>query len=912
MIGRFIRRLHHLAARRRFEQELDEELRIHFEMKVEQAVASGVPLEEARRRARREMGNLTRAREQARSAWGWDWWDGLRQDLRFASRSLRRQPGFACAAVATLILGIGANATVFSLARAVVLDGLALDRPDEVYAVGDPQTLATEWGTWDTDGYERSADLLSLPMFRTLRHEQQVFGNLAAFSSFTRRGYWRVAGGDGPRDVGTLRLVSGNFFEMLGLEASRGRNLADEDDAPGAPLAVVVSERFWRRKLHQVPDVVGRQLEVNDRVLTVIGVAAAGFDGVHVDQTIDFWMPLSAHANLLGLEDRSSSPNVMWLRAAGRRSGGIDEGVTEQATARFRDAVRAEGNLSEDEAERLDRTVLTLSPLARGLSRSRHDLERPLELLASVAVLVLLMACANVANLQLARARRREREIAARLALGASRRRVIGQLLTESSILALLGAAGGLALATWGGKILVRLLIASDSVLADRTDLDVRLLAFALLTAGITVLLFGLVPALRATGRPLVPSLRDGGLGRPTRPRVAPGSALVVIQVALSLVLILAAGLMLRTLHQLRGIDPGFIGDSVVIVEIDPQAGGSDGADPTRLERLYEGVLERIGSLPGVNAASASLYPMLSGRGWTTSLHAADSAVDPEERNVRILTVRGTHFETFQIPLLTGEAIDGSEGAEGARQVAVVNEVMARHFWGMTDVVGRRFGFEPEDPHEIEIVGVVSDHRFDGVRDDIAPMIYLPFAQVQTPLQSIEARITGMDPEAALGAVRRAIGAAEPQLPIVRAQAVPQILEEQLAEARALTRLLTVFGLVALVLVAIGLYGVLSYGVTERAREIGIRLALGARRGHVEGFILRRALGLVAVGCVLGVGCALALARMIRSLLYDLEPHDPTTLVATLAVVGAVGLAASWLPARRAARVDPQRVLRAD
>jgi predicted permease len=912
---RLVRRLAHLFARGRFERELDEELADHFERKVAEKLAAGCDPVRARAEARREIGNLTLAREDSRAVWSLGWLEGAAADARHAARWLARHRGFTAAAVLTLGLGIGANTAVWSVARPILLELLPVRDPERLVAV-HPGTTS---GTREDDAFERSVRIFSVPMFERLREAarrpESGLEDLAAASSFVNAVYWRR--GDAAPEAVQAQLASGNYFEVLGVRPSAGRLFGAADDrSPGQHAVAVAAHAFARRALggeRAVEDLVGTELVLGDRSYTVIGVAPPGFTGEIVERRVDLWVPLAMEAELMGWPARRLQPHVMWLRLLGRlRPGREAATASRELTTAFRAAVVAEagGALSEQAAATLEQQQLELAPLARGLSSVREPLARSLGLLGGVSALVLVIACANVANLLLARGKAREREMAARLALGAPRRRLLRQLLVESALLAALGGALGLLIAAWAGGALLALLVDPGVTFATPPTLDALLLLFCAVVSLVTVLFFGLAPALRATRPSLAPVLRRTASGDGSGSLA--GRGLVVVQSGLSLVLLIGAGLFLRSLANLERASPGYRGDDVLVATVDPRGGGYhedfEEAAP-RLAELHGRLLAALEAVPSVASASLSRYPLHAGSGSRTTLYGdgGDLARD-EQRHVRYLPVTHAYFETVGLPVLVGRTFDSRDRAD-TPAVAVVTRELAREFFGRLDAVGRRVGWGPENTRAVEIVGVVEDFAFDTLGDEPAPLLFLSASQDPVALHSVEVRLREPGLEAA-AAVRRALEQAAPELPIGEVRALRDLRRDTFRPQRSLAMLLGVFGALALLLSAIGLYGVLAFAIGRRLPELGIRLAIGADRRRILSLVLADAVKLVLAGLIGGAIVSAFAQRWIAGFLFRLAPGDPLAIGAACVVFLAVAALAAYLPARRAARLEPLAVLR--
>jgi predicted permease len=861
---------------------------------------------EAHRAAHRTFGNRTLAREDSRQIWSFALLETLLQDLRYGARTLWRNPVFAGAVIFTLALGIGANTAIFTLLDTVVLRRLPVERPGELYVFG---TRVGE-GSIHSDGVsDRDGSFFSHPLYQDFRDHTDVFADLAAVSSYSVMTYLTpgISSRGSRIEIAEARLVSGSFFETLGVRATLGRTIRLEDDrVPGGHPVAVLSHAFWARHFGSSPDAIGRPLRMNGTQYTVLGVTPPDFQGATVGSPTDIWVPLAMQVELERGEPQLADRNVMWLRIIGRLPSGVSP---EQAAARTNDlfhrllVAEAGTEVTPQAKLEIERLTTHLAPFAKGFSGLRGRYSRPLLVLMAVVGLVLLIACANVGNLLLARASSRQREVAVRLALGASRRRLVRQLLTESLLLALLGGALGLIVARWIVSFLLSL-IATGPNLA--MDLDPRVLGFTLGVSVLTALLFGLVPARRAARVDLDPALKSQNVipGEPVQ-GFSLRRGLVISQVALSLLLLVVAGLFLRSLQNLRSQELGFRSEGVLIVDIDPQGGGYS---PDQLPGLYRDLTERLEALPGVDSASLSYFSLLTGSRWRTEASVAGYSPPSEDAvNIEATFVTPGYLETIGVPLVGGREPDERD-REGAPKVAMVNEAFARHFFGNHAPLGKRFGVEGEESsQEIEIVGVVKDLKVHDLWSETPRLVYFPVAQHGEYLYSLQ--VHGRS-ELAAAQVRDAVAGVARDLPIVSVRSLDQQVERSLRQERLLSQLTAFFGLLALLLAAVGLYGVLAYGVSQRTNEIGIRMALGAEPSRVLRTVLGTAMGWVGTGIAIGLAAALAASRFLSSLLFGLDPIDVATLLLTTAALVLVAALAAYGPARRASRLDPVRALR--
>jgi len=816
--------------------------------------------------------------------------DDLIQDLRFGLRLLLARPAFTAVAVLSLALGIGANTTIFSLVDALLLRALPVAHPERlvtVYTVDEKNP-----------GFAPSSHL----NWRDLETGNRSFAGVLGYD-FVPMG---IAIGGGEPQVGVGQLVSGNYFDLLGVQAAVGRTFAREENAPGAGQAVaVVSDHLWRQRLGADRAAVGRTILVDRHPVTVIGVAPPEFTGTDVGLQPELWMPMAVNRLVRPNPDLNwyETRRGLFVFAIARLKPGTSLAAAQaEATALSR---RLQREYPDDDRGRSFRLVpLSEAAIPPGL---RGGVVAMSGLLLTVVGLVLLVACANVANLLLARASARRKEIAIRLSIGAGRGRLVRQLLTESVLLALLGGAGGLLLAAWATRALAAL-IASLPLFGIRTSLDFgldpRVLGFTLGLSLLTGLLFGLAPALQASRPGLVAALKSqaappAGAGRALTGR----NLLIAAQVAFSLVALIAAGLFLRSLGAAQRTDPGFETEKLVTLGFDLELGGYD---PARGQAFLRQMMDRVRAVPGVVSASVAQAGPLQGSTARSVFLAGQEA----GKNGILIQVNGVgprYFETLGVPIVRGRGL-GETDREGTLPVVVVNQTMAAKFWPGEDAIGKRFRFFGDKLPQ-EVVGVARDVKYNTLGEDPQPYIYFPLAQRYAGSLTLIARTAG-DPAAVLPTVDREVRAMDKDLPVTNVATVSRVLANGLLPARIGASLLAIFGLLALALAAVGIYGVTSFAVARRAREIGIRMALGARRGTVLGMVLAQGMAVVGLGVVAGALAAAALSRLAAGLLFGISPTDPLAFGATSLLLAAVALVANLLPARRATAVDPVTVLR--
>jgi predicted permease len=833
--------------------------------------------------------------------------ENLFKDIRYGVRGLLKRKGFAAIAVLTLALGIGANTAIFTLVNAVMLNSLPVEKPEELVLFSD----ATGEGTSVEDTPRTGKwNLFSFASYEYFRNHNQSFQDLAAIRSGTSR--LSVRRPDAAAAArGSGQLVSGNYFSLLGVRAMRGRVFTDEDDKPGAAPAAVISYRYWEQELNSDPSVVGKNFIINGTNFTAVGVTPKEFFGERVRRPPDFWLPLSFQPQIELRESFLKNDQVYFLMVMGRLKPGV---TLEQAQATTTLALQqflteqAGSKLTDDRRKGIENTYATLVEGQGGISGLRRAYSKPLHMLMAIVGMVLLIACANVGSLLLSRAASRKAEISLRLALGATRWRIVRQLLTESMLLAVIGGVCGVLLAQWAVTVLVGL-VAREAPLNTRPDAGV--LAF---TAGVSILaglLFGLIPAVQASRTNLSSAIKEKTRLRGGFMRLSPSSLMVVLQVGLSMVLLTGAGLFARSLLKLQAEDLGFDRTNVLVLGVDPRLAGYK---PTELSTLYQQIVERLSSLPQVRSVSIATYSPLSGTRRSSSVQVTGYTPQPNENlDTQDILVAPKYAETLGMPLLRGRDINERDTV-ASRQVAVINSAFAEHFFKDQNPIGRTFSFDDDTDKggTVEIVGVVGDIKRDDARDKPDPTVYRPIFQVQDQgaySATIHIR-TVSDPTPLTPQVRQMINQIDDKLPVFGVTTLSDQLHENLNQERLIAQLVSFFGALALVLACIGLYGVMAHGVARRTSEIGIRMALGARGGNIAWMILRETLYLVLAGLVLGVPAALIGARLISTQLFGLSATDPLTLIGAAVVLSVVALLAGYLPARRASRVNPLNALR--
>jgi predicted permease len=833
----------------------------------------------------------------------------LFKDIRYGSRGLLKRKGFAAIAVLTLALGIGANTAIFTLVNAVMLKSLPVQKPEELVLFTD----TTSEGTSLTDAPPTGQwDRFSYASYEYLRNHNQSFQEIAATRSGTTRiSVRRTDSQASAASRATGHLVAGTYFSLLGVRATRGRVLTPEDDNAAAPPTTVVSHRYWEQELNSDPSTVGKNLIINNTTFTVVGIMPKEFFGERVRRPPDFWLPLAFQPQIELRDSFLKEQQAYWLMLIGRLKPGVS---MDQARSNVNLALRqflteqAGSQLNEQRAQAIQNTYVTLAEGKGGISGLRKFYSKPLQMLMAIVGMVLLIACANVGSLLLSRAAARKAEISLRMALGATRWRIIRQLLTESMLLAIVGGVCGVLLAQWGVTVLVRL-VAPNSPLDTRPDLGI--LAF---TAGVSIVagfLFGLVPAIQASRSNLSAAIKERTRMRTGFLRLSPSSLMVVLQVGISMVLLTGAGLFARSLLKLQNEDVGFDRSNILLVGIDPRLAGYKTAE---LPTLYQQVIERLSSVPQVKAVSMATYAPMAGSRRSSSIVIPGYTPQPgEDLSVEDVLTGPKHAELLGVPLLRGRDIEIRDTVSAPR-VAVVNATFAERFFKDQNPIGRTFTFDDETDGgaSLEIIGVVGDIKSGEVQGEVDPAVFRPILQIPDEAAysvTLHIRTLG-DPTPLAPQVRQMINQIDDKLPIFDVTTLDDQLSESLDQERLVAQLVSFFGGLALVLACIGLYGVMAHGVVRRTNEIGIRMALGAGRGNIAWMVLRETLYLVLAGLVLGVPAALVGARLISTQLFGMKPTDPITLIAAALILALVALIAGYLPARRASRVNPLTALR--
>ena len=901
------------------------ELEAHLAFEIDRLREQGLSEEDARMQARRNLGNRLASEERFYESGRWLWLDHLKQDVRYALRRLRKTPAFTLTAVFTLALGIGATTAIFTLVHAVMLKSLPVAKPEQLYRLGN-QNHCCVWGGYTQDG---EFSLASRELYQHLRDNIAGFEEIAAFSADVQPIAVRRAGSARAAEPNVAEFVSGNYFSTFGIGAFAGRAITPADDQRGAPPVAVMSHAAWREKYGSDLSIAGSVFNLNNRPFRIVGIAPAGFfgDTLRGGFTPAFWIPIAAEPEIRGDESILDHADVHWLNMIGRlqpaaRPASVEAQVKVQL---HRWLMSHLADMSANDRAGMSKQSLHLAPGGAGVTSLRYEYEDGLRLLMIVSAAVLLIVCANLANLMLVRGIEGRRQTSLSMALGAPPLRLIGQALTESILLALMGGAAGVGLAYAGTRAILHIAFPEARLMDIDADPSVPVLLFTFAVSVMTGVAFGLAPAWLTLRTDPVEALR--GAGRSTRESGSlPRRALVVLQAAVSLALLCSAGLLTQSFRNLQYQNYGFERDGHWIVRFDPLQAGYK---PDQLDLLYRQMRERLGQIPGVLNVSAAIYSPMSGDNWNEEVYVAGRPLaGPHDDYITSWDrVSAGYFETTGQRIVRGRAITEQDTA-GSQHVAVINEAFARRVFKNEDPIGRHFGKgDPKYAGDYQIVGVAADarHVWWDLREPLRPMFFLPASQTTLYAESnnasgetrshyfhiavlhVDPRVKGLEAE-----VRRAFAAINPDLGVESVQSVGDMVKEDFSQQELIARLTSLFGLLALILACIGLYGATAYAVGRRTAEIGIRMALGADHWSVLVLVLRAALLLIAVGLALGLPLTFGIGRILSSQLYGIGAYDPLVLSASMGVLALCAFAAAFIPARRAASIAPMDALRTE
>ena len=903
-----------IFVRKRLENDLEKELRFHFDTQVAEKMRAGIPESEARRLTRLEFGGMEQIKENCRERRGTLWLEYLVQDIRFGFRQLRKSPGFTSIALLSLALGIGANTAIFSLLNAILLRPLPVQKPSELVLFGDGRAQGLTLSIPDHAQWR----LFSYSFLHDLRRQSTSYAGIAAVNSTQFVSKASIAGS--AYQTTHVDLVSGSYFSVLGVPAFLGRTVVESDDgAPGASPVAVASYTWFQHHFNGDPSALGKTIRIQSHDYTLVGVARPGFTGVTVGQSTDLWIPLSMEEAMNPSQNGLENKFFQSLDLIARLKPGVTQvQANAEANLLFKQIIRGYlgPNPSQKHLDDITHSNIELTPGKCGISPMRFDFSLPLKILMTIVALVLLIACANIANMLLARGVARTREIAVRMALGASRGRIVSQLLIESVLLSVVGAAAGIALAWKASAVLFRMATPGlNPVPLDLTP-DLTVLAFTLGLTVLTALLFGCLPALRATGFEFTPALKDGRGSSSVSARGTLARSLIVGQIALSVLLLVVAGLFVRSLIHLTSIDTGFDKHNVLIFYLDSSTANLPHGTPDEIRsvHLQEQIESRVQAIPGVQSDSFSFFTFNTGA-WNDLVLFQGVPRTPANADEVYFNITGNgYFSTMGIPLVEGRTFNAQD-TQNSPGVAVINESMARRFFPNGSAIGHRFGIgeTPDHPGEKVVIGVVKDAKYTGLSEGTLMAAYFPCTQNVGFFGNFAVRYApGANQREIVARVRSSIAEINPNILVDGVSSLNEQVDQSIAEQSLIARLTSFFGIIAVFLACIGIYGLLSYSVARRTSELGIRLALGAQSRTLLWLVLRESLLLLVIGLALGVPIALSSTRILKSLLFELSPLDPVAITASIAAVAVMTIAAAWLPARRATKINPIQALRTE
>jgi predicted permease len=901
-IGELWRRLRWVLHRGRFEREMEEEIRFHLDLKA---------IDQSSEAANRQFGNITLVKEDCRRTWTGTFWEQLAQDIRYGLRAMTANKLFSAMAILSLALGIGANTAIYSFMDAIMIKAMPVQRPQDLVILncrskGETPVIRHTHGAGYTEpGGGETRPIFPYPAYEFLRNDNRAFSNLFAYANANRLNLVI----DGQAELGEGEYVSGGYFSGLGVVPAAGRLIGPNDDREGATPVAVITNAFWQRRFGANPNVAGTPILVNGKPFTIAGVAAPQFFGVRSKSDLEIFIPV----HHLALVD-NRGPRVAgwfhdshgyWLEMMGRLRPGVTLAQAQaELSGKFRGWV---SDSAANDKERANLPVLWLQEGGSGVDSLRRQYAKPLYILMSMVGLILLIACANIANLLLARAEARRREMAVRLSLGAGRLRVIRQLLTESVLLSLTGGAFGICVAALGIRSLTWLLSNGKENFTLHADVDWRVLGFTLLVSIIAGLAFGLAPAIQSTRVDIAPALKETRAGVRRTRLFGLSHVLVVSQIAISLLLVAAAGLFVRTLNNLHSVDLGFNRENVLLFSLN---GAQTGLKEPALKATYSELQRRFLLTPNVRQATLASVPLVAGWNDGNSIKVPGHPDDPRHGpNTSVMQVAPGFFDTMQIPILTGRPIDERD-REGAPIAAVVNEVFVKKYFANESPIGRHFVFDPDV--DVQIVGVAKTARYSSLKREIPPVAYFSYLQsIGWPIKQMffELRTAG-DPLAMANTVRQIVHEISPQVPVADLTTQSRKIDETISAEKTFAELCTCFGVLALVMACVGLYGTMAYAVSRRTSEIGIRMALGAERRRIIWMVLRQVLLLGTLGVLIGMAAVWETTAFLKSYLFGLQPNDPLTLGFAVAIMAACAVLSGYAPARRASRIDPMTALR--
>ena len=913
MLMNLIRGLRSIFQKRRVDRELDEELAAFAEASAADKLRSGMSPQAAARAARAEIGSIGSVKHRVWSSRWESIADNLFHDLRFALRQLFRSPGFTLIAVLSLTLGIGANTAIFTLLNAILFRPLPVQKPKELLLFGNGRSQGSTGSVPD-----ESWNLFSYSFFHDFRQKEKSFSGVAAVNSIQFGTKAAIAGA--AYQTTHVDLVSGSYFSVLGVPVFLGRTLVESDDgAPGAGPVAVASYTWFERHLNGDSSALGKTIRIQSHDYMLVGVARPGFSGVRVGQPTDLWIPLSMEKEISPGWNGLDNKLFQSLYMIGRLKPSVTKTqASTETNLLFQQIIRdyLGPKPAQKQLDGLAHASIELTPGEKGVSRLRFAFSLPLQILMAIVALVLLIACANIANMLLARGVARRREVAVRMALGATRGRIIFQLLTESVLLAFLGAAGGTALAWKASRLLLNMATLGPDPVPLNLNPDLVVLGFTLSVAVVTALLFGMLPAFRATGLEFTPALKDGRGSSSVSSRGALARSLIVGQVALSVLLLVVAGLFVRSLIHLANVDTGFDKHNVLVFFLDSSTANLPHKTPEEIRsvHLQEQIESSVQTIPGVESDSFAFFTFNEGA-WTDEvLFQGVARTRDNDQPVFFNNVGNGFFSTMGIPFIAGRPFNVGD-TQTSPKVAVINQSMARRFFPNESPLGRRFGFGevPDHPGEFEVIGVVKDAKYTALDEGTQMAAYLPCTQSPGFYGNFAVRYApGANRSEIISRTRSSIARINANILVDSVGSLEGQVDQSIATQSLIARLSSFFGILAVLLACIGIYGLLSYSVARRTSELGIRMALGAQSQALLWMILRECVVLLLLGLAVGVPVALSSTRILKTLLYELSPLDPMTISVAIAIVAIMTASAALLPARRATRIDPIKALRTE
>ncbi|HXC96356.1 MAG TPA: ABC transporter permease [Edaphobacter sp.] len=905
-----------LFCRRRLEQNMEEELSFHLDARVADLKREGLSPSEARRRARIEFGAAATHKDEIRTSLGLRWWDDLWCDLRYAARILRRSPGFTAIAVGSLALAIGANTTIFSVANEILYERLGVPHPEQLRLftlTGDKNVAVhASWGSWDRlPGGRVTFNSFTYPIYQQLKKDNRVLQDIFAFKDLGRANVTV----DGSAQAVQLELVSGNFYEQMRVAPSLGRAISPADDStPGGGAVAVISDGFWQRSFGRSPNVIGKVFNVNTIPVTIIGVNPRGFTGAKsVQSSPEVFMPLSMisllHPDFIG-GPFVSNTRMFWVQLMARTKPEVPVAQAQIALNLVVSAtIRATMSLKKDDTM----PELTLGDGSRGLNFAAREFAKPIYVLLALVGFVLLLACANIANLMLARASARQREMSVRLALGAGRSRILRQVLTESLMISFMGGMAGLFFYIMGRSTVPRLFVNAW----ERPDLNLsfhwQVFAFTAVVTILTGIVFGLMPAWSSTKAEVGTALKEAGKTATKHRRSWSGKAIVAFQIALSTMLVVGSALFIRTLINLNSVDPGFRADHLLLFDINPPSKQYPAPKDVALHVRLE---EALRTVPGVQSVTVTDNPLIANDGSNSDFIIEGAPKVEHKRGdnsgyADLADVGRDFVSVMGIPVIAGRGFTPQD-ANSPQQVAVVNQALVRQFFPHDDPIGKRFSLDDrtEKQEWIQIIGVVADTRYSNLKDE-PPAVHFDLYNQHKEMGGATYTVrTEMPPEAIAPSLRAAVQKIDRDLPLMDIRTQQQQIDATTQQEHVFASLTAGFGFLALALSCVGIYGIMAYTVSQRTNEIGIRLALGAERQQVRGMVLKEAGWLAILGVLAGLAAALGLAQLVKTMLYGLKPADPASFAAAGCLLLTVAIVAAWIPALRASRVEPMEALR--